>query len=111
MTGLMTGLETNLTAQLAVLAAALSYAFAGVYGRRFRAMGIDPLLTATGQVTASALMLCPLVLMIDQPWTLAMPPLPVWGGRGLASRCFRLRSVMYCTFGSLRPRAPPTCCW
>ena len=39
---LLQGLRTNLLAQLAVLAAAVSYAFAGVYGRRFKAMGIAP---------------------------------------------------------------------
>jgi drug/metabolite transporter (DMT)-like permease len=96
MTGLVTGPGTNLLAQFAVLAAASSYAFAGVYGRRFRTMGIDPLLTATGQVTASALMLCPLVLLLDQPWTLAMPPLPVWAAAlGIALFSTALGYVLY----------------
>jgi drug/metabolite transporter (DMT)-like permease len=65
------GLGVALMAQLAVLAAALSYAFAGIYGRRFRET--PPLITATGQVTASTVMLCPLALIIDRPWTLALP--------------------------------------
>lgn len=43
------------------LAAALSYAFAGIYGRRFR--GYSPLLVATGQLTASTLLLAPLAAM------------------------------------------------
>ncbi|KXF78679.1 ABC transporter permease [Paramesorhizobium deserti] len=60
-------------AQLGILAAALSYAFAGVFGRRFRAMGIAPLVTATGQVTASSLMLLPLMLIVDRPWALSWP--------------------------------------
>jgi drug/metabolite transporter (DMT)-like permease len=72
------GLGTNLLAQIAVLMAALCYAFAGVYGRRFRAMGIAPLLTATGQVTASAVMLFPVTMLIEHPWTLPMPGLPAW---------------------------------
>lgn len=46
--------------QLAVLGAALSYALAGIYGRRFRALGVTPLVTATGQVCCSALLLLPL---------------------------------------------------
>ena len=71
-------LGTHVLAQIAVFAAAVSYAFAGVYGRRFRRMGIEPILTATGQVTASAILLCPIALSVDAPWTLAMPPLPVW---------------------------------
>lgn len=72
------GLGTHVLAQIAVLAAAVSYAFAGVFGRRFRRMGIEPILTATGQVTASAIILLPIALSVDAPWTLAMPPLPVW---------------------------------
>jgi len=66
-------LGTHVAAQLACLAAALSYGFAGIFGRRFHAMGIAPLATATGQVTASSLLLLPLVLLVDQPWTLSMP--------------------------------------
>ena len=66
-------LGTAVTAQLLCLAAAISYAFAGIYGRRFRALGLTPLATATGQVIASSLILSPLVLMLDQPWTLPMP--------------------------------------
>jgi drug/metabolite transporter (DMT)-like permease len=72
------GLGANVLAQVAVLAAAVSYAFAGVFGRRFRRMGIEPILTATGQVTASAILLFPVAMIVDAPWTIAMPALPVW---------------------------------
>ena len=72
------GLGTNLLAQVAVLTAAIFYAFAGVYGRRFKLMGIEPILTATGQVTASAIVLFPIAMLVDNPWTLTMPALPVW---------------------------------
>ncbi|MFC1234966.1 DMT family transporter [Vibrio sp. F74] len=44
---------SNLLAQLAIVAATLSYAFAGVYGRRFKSLGLNPVVTAAGQVTAS----------------------------------------------------------
>jgi len=54
-------------AQLACLGAALSYAFAGVFGRRFRVMGVTPIATATGQVTASSVMLIPMMMLVDQP--------------------------------------------
>jgi drug/metabolite transporter (DMT)-like permease len=74
----LNGLGTNVFAQIAVLTAAVFYAFAGVYGRRFKRMGIAPILTATGQVTASAVMLFPIAMFVDQPWTLAMPALPAW---------------------------------
>lgn len=57
----------------AVLGAALSYACAGVFGRRFRRLGVSPMASATGQVTASSILLLPLVLFMDTPWALAMP--------------------------------------
>jgi drug/metabolite transporter (DMT)-like permease len=63
----------DLAGQAAVLGAALSYAFAGAWGRRFRRMGIDPLVTACGQVTATTLLMLPLALAADRPWTLAWP--------------------------------------
>lgn len=72
------GLESNTLAQLAVLGGALFYAFAGVYGRRFKSMGAAPLVTATGQVTASTILLAPLALVVDQPWSLVMPGMGVW---------------------------------
>ena len=72
------GLGTDVLAQIAVLLAATSYAFAGIYGRRFRPMGIEPIMTATGQVTASTVLLFPLAMLADAPWTLAVPPLEVW---------------------------------
>jgi len=64
-------LGSNVVAQLACLAAALSYGFAGVYGRRFRAE--PPLRVAAGQLTVSTVLLTPLVMLIDRPWTLATP--------------------------------------
>jgi drug/metabolite transporter (DMT)-like permease len=62
-------------AEAAVLCAALSYALAGLYGRTFARMGIAPQATATGQVTASSLILAPLALLVDRPWTLPAPSL------------------------------------
>lgn len=68
-------LGRNVVAQLACLLAAVSYAFAGVYGRRFR--GEPPLRVAAGQLVASSAMLAPVALVIDRPWTLMMPSLTV----------------------------------
>jgi len=65
------GIGTDVVAQLAVLAAAVSYAFAGVFGRCFARMAVAPIATATGQVMASTVMLLPLALLVDRPWTLA----------------------------------------
>ncbi len=69
----LSDLGQSVVAQLACLAAALSYAFAGVWGRRFRRMDVAPLATAAGQVTASSLVMIPLALAIDRPWTLPIP--------------------------------------
>src|SRR5690606_26661870 len=60
-------------AQLACLAAAFSYGLAGIFGRRFHAMGIAPMATATGQVTASSILLLPMMLFVDRPWQLPAP--------------------------------------
>lgn len=87
--------------QLACLGAALSYAFAGVYGRRFRTMGVTPLDAAAGQVTASAMLILPIMLMVDQPWSLGVLPtaitLVVTGAAlaGLALLSTALAYVLY----------------
>jgi drug/metabolite transporter (DMT)-like permease len=90
------GLGTGVLAQLACLGGALSYAFAGIFGRRFRRMGVAPLATAAGQVSASTVLLLPIMLLVDRPWTLAMPHAATWGavlGIGLLSTA--LAYVLY----------------
>jgi drug/metabolite transporter (DMT)-like permease len=66
----------DLPRDLACLCAALSYAVAGFYGRRFR--DIAPVKIATGQITTAALVMAPLSLVFDRPWALPAPPAPVW---------------------------------
>ena len=63
----------HLLAQLAILGAALSYTFAAIFGRRFSKMGLHPVTTAAGQVSASALLTLPFMLLIDKPHLLPMP--------------------------------------
>jgi len=97
---------TEVLAQLAVLAAALSYAFAGVYGRRFARLGVSPLATACGQVSASAVLLLPPVLWIERPWRLPLPAAHVWGAvvaLGLVST-----AVAYVLYFRLLARAGAT---
>lgn len=92
----LAGLGGQLAAQFAVLGAAISYALAAIFGRRFKTLGVPPMVTATGQVTASALMLAPAAILIDQPWTLPMPGLPVWAAiLGLAALSTALAYVLY----------------
>lgn len=69
----------DIAGQIACLAAALSYAFAGLYGRRFGRMGVAPIDAAAGQVAASAMLILPIMLMVDRPWELpALPSVPTW---------------------------------
>lgn len=67
----ISGLGSNLAAQIACILAAVSYAFSGLLGRRFR--GVSPLVAATGQLSASTLMMFPIVFVLHPPWTLPVP--------------------------------------
>jgi len=82
--------------QAAVLAGALSYACAGVFGRRFRDMGIAPLTAAAGQVTTSALLLAPAALLFEWPPAAHAPEPDVWAAvAGLAVLSTALAYVLY----------------
>jgi drug/metabolite transporter (DMT)-like permease len=88
------GLSGHVIAQIAVLGAAACYGLAGIYGRRFK--GITPVVTATGQVTATSIMILPVALIADQPWTLAMPSALTWGAVvGLAVLSTALAYILY----------------
>ncbi|MGL6212033.1 MAG: DMT family transporter [Paracoccaceae bacterium] len=95
---MMSGAEAtgDIWAKLACLAAALSYGLAGVWGRRFRRMGVEPLQTAFGQVAASSLLIAPIWLFVDQPWSLPAPGLtPVLAILGIASLSTALAYLIY----------------
>lgn len=94
---LLVGDQSGLTGQVACLGAALSYAFAGVYGRRFQSLGVAPMQAAAGQVTASAMLILPIMLLVDRPWMLPAPPTAsVWAAlAGLALLSTALAYVLY----------------
>jgi drug/metabolite transporter (DMT)-like permease len=56
------------------LGACLSYGLSGVWARRVKRAGLAALPAATGQCAASTLIMLPLVLIFDQPWSLPAPP-------------------------------------
>jgi drug/metabolite transporter (DMT)-like permease len=87
----------SLWGELACLGAALSYAFAGIYGRRFRTMGVAPLDAAAGQVTASSLLILPIMLSVEQPWNNdVLPTITVWAAlAALALLSTALAYVLY----------------
>jgi drug/metabolite transporter (DMT)-like permease len=80
--------------EAACLLAALTYALAGVYGRRFK--GVAPLKVATGQTTASTFVLLVLAGAIERPWTLNAPSAHVWlAFAGISLLCTALAYVLY----------------
>ena len=92
----MQALGTHVAAQLACLAATVSYALASIFGRRFRTLGVAPMTTATGQVVASSVLLVPLMLAIDRPWTLPMPSPAAAGALvGVAALSTALAYILY----------------
>ena len=93
---LLSNLGSSALAQLACVTAALSYAFAAVWARRFKRMGLKPMAVTTGQLTAGALMMFPLAMVVDQPWTRALPPLTAWGAiAALGLLCSAFAYVLY----------------
>lgn len=90
------GVGGSLAAQFACLGAAASYALAGIYGRRFGRLGVPPLVTATGQVSASSLILVPLALVLETPWRLALPGPETWAAlAGLAVLSTALAYILF----------------
>ncbi|MFO7529440.1 MAG: DMT family transporter [Marinobacter sp.] len=88
--------SNSLLAQVAIIAATVSYAFAGVYGRRFKAMAISPMITAAGQVTASALVLTPITLVVDGVPDITQSSPETWGATvGLAVLSTAVAYILY----------------
>src|SRR4051795_742276 len=93
---LLANIGTSGIAQLACVTASLSYALAAVWARRFRRQGISPLSVTTGQLSAGALMMLPMSMFIDRPWTHAFPPITAWGAIvALALFCTAFGYVLY----------------
>lgn len=93
---LLSTIGTNVLAMLACITASLSYALAAVWARRFKPLGLSPLSVTTGQLTAGAAMMLPVMLIVDRPWTSAMPPLEAWGSIvALALFCTAFGYVLY----------------
>src|SRR5215470_3379709 len=65
----LSGVGEQLTAQLAIVVATVCYAGAAVFGRTFH--GLDPMLPATGSLLCGAIVLIPVSMLVDHPWTVA----------------------------------------
>ena len=66
----------SLIGMAAGLSATICYAFGSVYSKRLKSN--PPMLNATGQVLYATFWMLPMVLLIDQPWTLDMPGVAPW---------------------------------
>jgi drug/metabolite transporter (DMT)-like permease len=55
-------------ASIAIVAATICYAGAAIFGKTFKEL--HPILPAAGSLICGAAILCPVSLVIDQPWTL-----------------------------------------
>jgi len=90
--GVLGHLGAHTLAELAIVGAAVSYAFAGSYGRRFRAL--PPVVAVAGMMSTAALMALP-VALVDRPWTLGVGA-RTWGALlGLALLSTALGFVIY----------------
>jgi drug/metabolite transporter (DMT)-like permease len=73
---LLTDLGGPLWAKLALIGAAISYALAVIFAKRFR--DVPPVVVATGQLSASTIIMIPLVLATQGAAGLLSSSLPVW---------------------------------
>lgn len=73
----LSGLSNDVWAQLAVMGAALSYGFASVFGRRFKRLDVNPIAVAAGQVSMSAMLMLPVTLAFDKPFSQPFPSVTV----------------------------------
>ncbi|MCZ4428294.1 EamA family transporter [Agrobacterium sp. SOY23] len=65
----LSGAGEAIWSQLAVLTAAFSYACAAIFGKNFK--GLDPIMPAAGSLICGAVLLLPVSLIADRPWTLS----------------------------------------
>lgn len=87
------GIGMKTAGQTAVLGAALFYALAAIFGRRFK--DLDPVVVATGMLTGSAAIMIPLAFIIETP--LSLHPTAVTFGAvfGLAAVSTSLAYIIY----------------
>lgn len=62
------GLGQDVLAQLALVLSAVAFGASALFGRNFN--GLDPMVPAAGSLICGAMLLTPLSLLVDQPWTL-----------------------------------------
>ena len=87
--GIIAGLGGPVWAKFALIGASISYAFALMVARRFK--GVPPSIVATGQLTASTVVMIPVALLANGTTGLFSASPPVWAavfGLALLSTAF-----------------------
>ena len=91
---LLTELGHHVWAQLALLAAAFFYALGAIYTRRLR--GHQPVTIAAGQLLMAAVLLLPLTLLVDRPWTMGpVSGAAIWATIAMAVLSTALAYLIY----------------
>jgi drug/metabolite transporter (DMT)-like permease len=87
------GLGQQLAAQIATVVATVCYAGAAIFSRGFK--GLDPMAPAAGSLLCGAVILIPLSLVVDRPWTLTPSMSSTLALLGLAVFSTALAFVIY----------------
>lgn len=87
--------DSQIIGMLLCLGGALSYGFAGLWGRR-NFNNVPPLTTTTCQLISSSVIMAVIAGAIDQPWQLPMPGLTTWSAViGLAALSTALGYILF----------------
>lgn len=87
------GLGQQLLAQLALVLSAISFGASALFGRNFN--GLDSIVPAAGSMICGAMLLVPLSLVVDRPWTLSPSMNSILALIGLAVFSTALAFVIY----------------
>lgn len=90
---LLIGSSDSAWAQIAVIGSSLSYALAAIFARRFSDQ--PALLTAACSMTMAALIMIPVSLVVDQPWTLTPSQEALWSIAALGVLSTTLAMIIY----------------
>jgi len=90
------GLNADIFAEIVILLATVSFACATIFGLRLS--GCDPMVVAAGSLLFGGLLLLPLALIVDHPWTLRPTPeaLVATVSMGIFSSAFGLMLFYIC---------------
>jgi drug/metabolite transporter (DMT)-like permease len=88
---------SQIVGMLFCLGAAVSYGFAGLWGRR-HFNNVPPLTTSTCQLMSSSVIMAVIAGTVEQPWHLPMPGLTTWAALfGLAALSTALGYIVFFT--------------